>query len=284
MRLTQSVLSDADNCLRRAQYRLDPPTWATRIAGATRAVGTGYHAGLELRYRARLDGAPLPTVDDMVAAGLATFDTSMTTDLYDNSPVDEFRWDDRVPDRGTAHHLIASMVTGYMDGGHEWPADWRVLGVEVHGLVADPVVGADLKFGADLVLRDPNGWIVIDDHKTAGRAWDESKHLPRKNVQAPFYQRLARHLWPEAPGYRFVFSVITYPNAKGVVKFERRISDPQLEHEAAIATKARNFLDMYQLVHVQAGLDLPGNPSSTLCNPKWCDYWQGCPHGAALDG
>jgi hypothetical protein len=283
MRLTQSILSDSDNCLRRAQYRLDPPPWVRRTGGSIRALGTGYHAGLELLYRARLEQAPLPTLDDMVAAACATFDTSTTVDLYDETPLDEFKWDERVPDTPTAHDSIARMLGEYMRAGMEWPHDWEVLGVEVHAVVTDPVVGAQLKFGADLVLRDPNGWIVLDDHKTAGRAWDESKHLPRKNVQAPFYQRLARTLYPDAAGYRFTFTIVTYPSAKGIVKAERRISDPQPEHEAAVALRAKTFLDTYRLVHEEAGLDLPANPSSTLCNPKWCDYWAGCPHGAALD-
>jgi hypothetical protein len=165
-----------------------------------------------------------------------------------------------------------------------WPAEWAVLGVEVDQLVALPDLAPHTaKLGADLVLVDPNGWVVLVDHKTAGKAWAEGKHHPRKNDQASLYTHLARQVWPDAPGHRFVFDIITLPGAKSGPKFERRISDPQPAHEAAVVKKAKDFASLYEIVHVQHGLDLPANPASTLCNPKWCDFFDGCPHGASLD-
>lgn len=282
--LSQSVLSSAGDCLRKAQYTIDPPQGAKRKAGSSRAVGTGYHAGLELRYTARRDGTALPTLDDMIGYGIEIFNTSMVMDLYDNTPVDEFIWADNVPDADHAHDFITRMLSTYMEGGHEWPADWHVLAVEVHGNYPDPlVVGTNVKFGGDLVLVDPNGWLVIDDHKTAGKAWPQGKESARKNVQSPFYGRIAKTVYPGYPGYRFVFSVMTYPTAKNPPKFERRISDPTPEQETAVMVRADQFVQLYTVMHEQMGLDLPANPGSTLCNPKWCDHWDVCPHGAAID-
>lgn len=289
MRLSQSVLSSAGDCQRKAQYTLDRPAWAQRVGSAPRAVGTGFHAGLELYYQARHDDmigvgpgpGILPTLDDCVGRAIEIFNTSMTTDLYDDTPIDAFLWDDKIPDIETAHQYITAMVTAYWP--HHWPDDWQVLAVELHGTRADPYIGADVKIGADLVLVDPNNWLVGVDFKTAGRRWQEGKEHPRKNVQAPFYLRLLRQIFPGHAGYRFVFDVMTYPNKSGECVFERRISDPTPLHEQAVADNAKAFVNLYQTIHVEQGLDLPVNPASTLCSARWCDMWSGCPSGAALN-
>lgn len=281
MRLSQSVLSNAGDCLLKAQYTLDRPEWAKRVAGSARACGTGFHAGNELYYVARRDGLTLPTLDDCIGRAIEIFNISQTTDLYDDSPVDEFKWDDNVPDEATAHIFMTKMLTAYWP--HHWPEDWTVLAVELHGNVPDEYVGAEMKVGADLVLVDPNNWVVGVDFKTAGKAWAQGKEHPRKNVQSPFYNRLLKLLYPGHPGYRFVFDIMKYPNKAGECEFQRRISDPELRHEDAVRENAKKFVHLYQTIHVEEGLDLPANPSSTLCNPKWCDFFEGCPHGKGLD-
>lgn len=284
-RVTQSMLGAADKCLRSLQYQLERPAWVKRVAGAERAVGTGYHAGLELYYRERI-GAPglLPDLEAMITEGVRVFDVSTEIDLYDNTPVEVFKWSDRVPDAAKAHDLIAQMLTFYVAEGWVYPPDWTVLDVEADYTVRFPAPydHHEGKLGADLILIDPAGWIVQVDHKTAGKAWDVSKHKPRKNNQASLYTELARIVWPEAPGFRFVFDVICYPNTKGEIKFERRISDPDSEHGHAVIKKAADLVDLWKAAS-ELGIDLPANPASTLCNPKWCDFFEGCPHGAALD-
>lgn len=271
----------------KAQFTLDRPAWAKRVGSAPRAVGTGFHAGLEMYYGARLlsdhvNVRPLPTLDTCIGRAWEIFDLSMTHDLYDDSPIDEFLWDDKIPDRETAHRFIEAMLTEYWTG-HHWPDDWTVLAVELHGQLADEHVGADCKVGADLVLLDPSGWVVGVDFKTAGRRWDRGKEHPRKNVQAPFYNRLLKQVFPGHNGYRFVFDIMGYPNKDGHCTFERRVSDPKPEHEQAVADNAKAFITVYNKIHVEMGLDLPANPSSHLCNSKWCTYWSGCPFGEALN-
>jgi hypothetical protein len=281
MRITQSLLGNADKCLLSLQYGLDKPEWFKRIAGSERLVGTGFHAGLELLYLARLEENFDPTVDQMIAAAVQAFDEGTRIDAYDNAPVDEVNWSERVPDYETAHHNMSAMLTEYVEGGHAWPIDWTVIGVEVSETVT--IGEHSFKLGADLALRDPNGWIVLVDHKTANKAWDQGKHKPRKNNQGSLYTELAKYVWPDEPGYRFVFDIMQPPNASGICKFDRRICDPAPEHGQAILKKATDLAFLYDTVHVKAGMDLPANPASTLCNPKWCDYFAGCPHGAALD-
>jgi hypothetical protein len=280
MRITQSILGQADKCMLSAQFTLDKPAWFERTGSATRALGTAYHAGLELHYTARRDRLPLPTLDDVVARAWEIFDLSTTVDLYDNSPIERFLWDDKIPDTDTARELLTELVTLYF-AEHAWPDTWAVLGVEVDQVVN--MDGHQFKLGADLVLQDPNGWVVLVDHKTAGKAWAEGKADPRKNNQSALYTELARTIWPDAPGHRFVFDVMVLPGKKMGAKFERIVTDPSTLHGQAVVKKALDFVAMYETVHVQMGRDLPANPASTLCNPKWCDFFAGCPHGAALD-
>lgn len=282
MRLSQTVLSAAEDCMLKAQYTVEQPTWAVRTAGSQRAVGTAYHAGLEMHYIARRDGIGLPTLDDIVARALEVWETSKTIDLYDDTPIEHFRWDDAVPDEDTAREYITEMVSLYFKEGHQWPDDWTVIDAEHHAYLDDPEVGCQTKFGADLVLEAPDGGLVIVDNKTSGKKWAEGKSDPRKNVQAPFYQRLARRLWPDRPYYRFVFDVMIYPNTKIGPRFERIVSDPQPVHEQAVAVRARTFRQLYQ-IRSATGLELPPNPGSTLCNPKFCDFFAGCPFGGQIE-
>lgn len=282
LRLTQSVLSSAEDCMLKAQYTLDRPEWAQRVAGSNRALGTGWHAGMELLYVARKFGQAQPTVDDMIGKAIEVFDLSLSVDLYDDTPVEQVKWDDNVPDHATAHSHLDKMVRFYMDNGHAWPQDWRVLDVEANVTLDDDRLGK-VKLGADLVLQASDGGIVLCDHKTAGKPWVEGKAHPRKNVQSPFYLRLARRIWPYAPYYRFVFDVITLPRPKAGISFQRIISDPQEKHEEAIVRRAEAVLATYQAIHVDLGRDLPANPNSTLCNGKYCDFFDGCSFGRQLE-
>jgi hypothetical protein len=281
MRLTQSVLSTSGDCQLRAQYTLEPPAWVRRTAGSTRALGTAFHAALEHFYTERFADPPLWV---LVAGGTRVFDRSCEIDLYDNTPVEVFNWDAKVPDRETAISYLSAMLAEYLP--HAWPTDWTVLAVEHNEWFDDPDVGENVqtKLGCDLVLLDPNDFVVAVDFKTAGKAWPEHKEHPRKNTQAPFYMRNLRRAFPGHAGYRFVFDIVTYGGPRSAPKFERRISDPTPLHEEAVRIRARNFVFAYETVHVKAGMDMPANPASNLCSPKFCDYFDGCPFGTALEG
>jgi hypothetical protein len=199
VRLTQSVLSTAGDCQLRAQYTLEPPAWVRRTAGSTRALGTAFHAALEYFYLYRTGS---PRLDELIGVGTETFDKSCVTDLYDNTPVEVFNWDAKVPDRETAITYLSAMLAEYLL--HAWPTDWTVLAVEHNEWFNDPAVGADVqtKLGCDLILLDPNDFVVAVDFKTAGKAWPEHKEHPRKNTQSPFYMRNLRRAFPGHAGYR----------------------------------------------------------------------------------
>lgn len=283
MRISQSILGQADKCMLAAQYTIDKPAWAKKVGSAARAVGTGYHAGLEWFYRQRMESFDVaPDLEGMCREAWKVFEESTTFDRYDQTPLDEFKWDDKVPDVETGRAMIQSMLHQYVTGGHVWPNDWLVLGVEMPLPKDDPDLGP-IRGSIDLVLQDPAGGIMLVDHKTGGKMWDQGKAEPRKQNQAPFYTRAAKRMFPDAPYVRFAFDIMTYPSARSGPKFERRTSNPDARHEEAILKKALDFTTMYQEVHVRLGRDLPANPASTLCNGKWCDFFDGCAFGAALE-
>jgi hypothetical protein len=272
VRISQSILGQADKCMLSAQHTIDRPSWAVRTGSVARAMGTAFHAGLEDYYLCRKG-----TQDSADPYGSAeeTLEKCITVDLYDNTPVERFLWSDKYPDFKTAHAAVAKMLDAYLMDAI-WPVEFNTLEVE-HKFSFQINDKLQMTGSIDLVLES-RGWVVLVDHKTAGKAWPAGKHLPRKQNQAPWYTAAARKIWPDAAGVMFAFDVMTYDG-----KFTRLMSNPEPRHEQAILEKAASFVELYQKVHVEAGIDLPANPSSNLCNPKWCDFFDGCAYGAALE-
>ena len=269
----QSLLGSADKCLRSFQYSLERPEGFQEGGSIQRSLGTGYHnGGMEPFYKALMLGHPVPTIDDSVALAL----TEMHDDIAKADP-ENFKWSKEITDVDAADLKLASMVRTYFEEEHYWPEDFKVLGVEHTFDFPYMVYGQPVHGTMDLVLEDPLGYIVIVDHKTCGRMWDSTKHKPRKQNQPAFYTRVAKLIWPDRPGYRFVYDIMSYAG-----KFERRISDPTEAHEQAVWDKAEQLVALYKMMR-GSGLDLPVNPSSTLCSPAFCDFWPVCPQGEALD-
>lgn len=288
MKVTQSILGSFQDCGLKAQYTIEHPPWFKLVGGSLRAVGTGYHAGCEHLYKARRDGAAgPPPLGELVAVGIESFDSETKVDSYTGQPVEKFLWDDRVPDRGTAIDFIEAMLQEYVDGVDDygvprvWPEDWPVVEIESRHIV--DMGDFELSFACDLVLMDPVGYIVAVDNKTAGKAWPQGKEHPRKNHQSALYVAGLQRIYPDVLGHRFVFDIMQYPGKKTPPRFERRIADPGPEHIEAAVRRAREFALMWEKWHVQGGMDMQANPASTLCSPKWCDHFDGCPYGAALE-
>lgn len=276
MKVHQSLARD---CLRAMQYNIE-----TRVfhGGSVRAVGTGYHKGLELHYVARRDGIVLPSTQECVDAAIAEFDAVSSgapshSSEHEREP-GSFKWNERVPDRATAHEKIETMVRAYFDGKHFWPLDYQVLGVECS---FDEPWFADNRRGGqiDLVLLEPNDWVMVDDQKTGSKnRWPKGKEHPRKNLQSPWYYHAARNLFPDHAGYRFCFSIMLHNGT-----FERREATPTDEHIRAAEDVLGQTVSLYKLAKAN-DLDLPANPSSNLCSAEWCDWFDDvCPHGRRLE-
>lgn len=279
MKVRQSTLGDADVCQRRMQYSLESPVYH---AGATRAVGTAYHAGLEWAYSQEIRTGVWPDHRMASIEACEVFDRTANMEPSHESELTkvpgQFLWDDTFPDRATAHEKIEFMLKAFWEAeGAHWESPWNVL--ELERGFSLPLWGDEhTRNGSiDLIGVDPDGYVFAEDHKTSGKAWNYNKHHARKQNQAPFYVAALKELYPDAPGYRFFYGIMTY---KGV--FDRRESIVTDEHIAAVDMKAVQVVTLYQGLR-NSGLDLPANPSSTLCSPKYCDHWDICPYGETLD-
>lgn len=264
--LRQSTLGTADTCLKRLEYDLDPTIpYAT---GEARAVGTAYHAGLEVYYTARhvFPGTLEPSdalFKAMVAAAEEAFEFEATSA--------HFEWQNG---EDHARDTIIRMLGAYFEQRCYWPPDYKVKGVEVEFILPSPRPGWVHKGMIDLVVEDPNGWDIIDDHKTAGKKWRKAKEHPRTTNQPPWYM----YHWSVLNGgistVAFCFSVMTYAG-----DFERRVVPVEPHHVKAVLTKAEHVCGL-----VEQGGPYPPNTSSFLCDSRWCDHWAYCPWGEVFDG
>lgn len=275
--IRQSTLGDADTCLRRLQYSVESPYYH---GGIVRAIGTAYHKGLETWYKA------IPQTHDLeaiVAAAIEELHKIIAMEPSHESELTktpgEFKWDDKFPDAASAGSAVSTMLEAWWQHPHAiWnPLVWDILGVEVsfNRPLWDGIKRA--RGSVDLIVQNKvDGWIVIEDHKTAGKKWPQNKNTARKSNQAPWYVRAMQDLFPDAPGIRFTYGIMTYGGV-----FERREVHVTEAHIAAVEAKALQVATLYDGMR-SAGLDLPTNSGSNLCNPKWCDHWDICPHGGLL--
>jgi hypothetical protein len=257
-RFSASKLSNAEACLKKFEFSFEKHPV---VPSESRIVGWSYHAGQEAHYRARMGGVKLSPSDRNLAA-LARFEADSVA-MIDMG----VKWESSAND---AFGKVIVMLNAYFDGGYEWPEDYRVIDVE-NKFVIDWIPGWEAVGVADIVLEDPCGWLIVDDHKTSGKKWAYNKHDPRKNGQGPWYAHWHEQLYQRPT--LVTFSVMTY---KG--DFERRLATPRPDQVEAVMARAEGFARL-----LDAGVALPGNPSSTLCNAKWCDYWTICEWGAAID-
>jgi hypothetical protein len=279
VKVRQSTLADFDKCGRAMQYSIESPIYH---GGITRAIGTAYHAALEYAYEARIRTGVMPTVDmpRIVAYERlqASIDMEPSHDSERTKQPGQFKWTSDIQDFEAATRILDVMLDAYWnDPDGIWPDTWEVLAVE-QGFSIPLWSGHTANGSIDLVLRGPSGEIVGEDHKTAGKnKWPYNKHHARKQNQAPWYVMALQHLYPGVPGYRFFFDIMTH---KGV--FERRETTVSADHIGAVQQKALQVVTLYEGMR-GAGLDLPANPASNLCSPAYCDFWNDCPYGAALD-
>lgn len=287
MRVHQSLL---DDCFRRMQYKLETPGY---YGGSVRAMGSGYHKGIEVYYLDRQsDGFYLPTncpigrtnLDELITVARDEFERIV--EGRNTSHVSEegrersgFVWNKKVPDLETGFELLEVMLNAYFDPdeGGVWPADWDVLGVE--RFFELPWTERHTRGGSiDLILHHPETDTVVgDDQKTTGKRWNEGKEKPRKNAQAGWYSWAIREMFPGHAWYKSTFSVMTYTG-----KFERRESNPNEAQINQTAVLLHETAAAYEVLRAN-DMDMPANPSSTLCSPEYCDYFSICPFGSVVD-
>jgi hypothetical protein len=276
VKIRQSLLGSADSCLRKAQYSLESDVY---YGGSVRAVGTAYHAGLEYYYLNRMKGPEydFDCAEQAIEECEVFAESALSAEIEKSGEGATFTWDPAFPDFEAARKAAVDMLKHYFMDGNAWPEDWEVLGVEVPFELDIPGGHTASSNGIDLVLRDPAGCIRGVDHKTANKMWPASKADARKNNQGALYWGALRQLYPDAPGWFFTFDVMTYAG-----KFQRFNCDPTEAHFDAVVNKAVQLATLVEGMR-KAAMDLPANPASNLCSAQYCDFWDVCPHGAALD-
>jgi PD-(D/E)XK nuclease superfamily len=281
VKVRQSTLGDADKCLRSLQYSLEHPVYH---GGITRAIGTAYHAALEWAYLAEIQNGVWPDYRMAIIEAYerlqASIDMVPSHESEKTKRPGQFKWTNDIPDFETASRILDVMIKAYWDEPDaHWDREqgWQVLAVE-QGFSIPLWNGHTGNGSIDLTVQDPQGFICGEDHKTAGKnKWPYNKHHARKQNQAPWYVMALHDMYPDAPGYRFFFDIMTH---KGV--WERRETIVTQAHIDAVREKALQVVTLYEGMR-GGGLELPANPSSNLCSPDYCDHWDVCPYGAALD-
>ena len=275
----QSSLGSMDICALRFYFDRQTPS-GTYHTGSARAVGTAYHSGLECFYA---DHQATMT-DRILSNDAAAAVHNAAAASYRNEVAlggDQFQL-------GTDTHednegKISFMLSKYFDGAHYYHRnEWEVVGTEITFWDQLPD-GQKVRGTIDLLVRNKiTGRYRIEDHKTAGRAWQKGKEAPRKNVQAPFYFRYFIPAWwnltfPDRPfketyysKWQWMYAVMTYAG-----RFERRDGTPSHLHRDLVAHKLHTAQQL-----ITANVWWP-NPTTPLCSSKFCDHWDRCPYGAA---
>jgi hypothetical protein len=280
--LRQSVLNSYDICARRAQYDLDPP--GPRRTSEAAIIGTGYHAGEEHYYRWRMDDGAQHTQPSQPA--LETVVHNTIVDEIEKYDPDCITWD---TNPGNAIKIAQDMLEAYLTEGHVWGPEYKILGVEVPFWLPSGYPGWVSHGTIDLVLEGPDPMadtdaedyhpathpivVILDDHKTSSRKWDQKKHTVRKTAQVATYLDAYEQLSGVRPA-TFSFSIM-----KRDGQFERRYVTPSDAELTAFYLK-RDLI----VRQLSSGDDLPPNTTSNLCSSKYCSWWLQCPFGAAMSG
>ena len=281
--LHQSDINTAEICTLRLHYSKQPDRVYT--SDVNRAMGTAYHAGLAEYYLSRKNGKFLE-VKDSISVALEAFRHEVAI-----SDPDMFSWTfqeqtsrlDRIDlDYKEASAMISDLVAQYYEQGRMWPEEYEVIMVEESFLL--PLEYQDngsvefaqnmtvRKGTVDLVLRGPDGWYRIVDHKSDKKKWPKGKETHRKTPQPGYYIGALQELL-EDENVTFVYDIASWQG-----DFQR-IDAPRTKAQIeAVKQKAK------ATALVLEGNAFMPNTTSFLCTERFCDYWYHCPFGEALEG
>lgn len=277
--MRQSLAGTADTCLYRVPFTLD----RTRpyAAGVNRALGTGYHAGLDVHYTAQIENpnTRVPIQDIKIAAFHAfAMEVEKAGDTFDwEYQAQTSRQPQVILDYDSACDMIEGALDRYFRESRYWPmTQYKVLGVEQPFLLPWPEVPGWHRAGSiDLILQDTHtgtGMIIGVDHKTAKKKWAKNKGTASNSPQAAFYVRAIREMY-DAPEVAFVYDVMGFDGT-----FERR---PAYRSDQVVEVTHQKMAMLAELI--DKGGPFPPSPDSFLCSKSYCDYWDECPFGATLN-
>lgn len=277
--MRQSTLGTADTCLKRIEFQLQDPPYASNV---NRAIGTGYHAGLATYYMAVMAGQPASwskILDDAREAFQEDVEKAGDNFSWVYQPKSH-RVEEKILTPEEAEQFIHDTLHRYFNDGHHWDAQpfWKeegysVVAVEVQFDQDWPEVPGWRRGGTiDLVLGRSDGFYTVVDHKTAKRKWDKRKGTPT-NPQMAWYMRA----WSEYANVPMGRILTVYDIMGFDGSFERR-QVFRTPHQVELTM--RRAADLAQLI--DRGGPFPASPDSFLCAKAWCDFWDQCPYGAGL--
>ena len=281
--LSPTALSAYETCGRRGQFYHDPDI--PRVTTQGLAKGSAWHWGMETFGRARMYYGD-DVVESIDKAELAErLEAIMVGYLGETMARDDY---ETLDDDETVETVVSQLWTMLQSWMSEPSNMWMGEGVEIQAVEERVQVelGADnhqfLGY-LDAVMRVPEYGVVGVDYKSAGKAWAHQKDGhgkgdgdARKLPSAPLYAEA----WLRDTGEEmdwFAFDVMTVAG-----KFERVWVDVRPEVRKTFISNWIATSDMIELYR-EAGMDMPTNPSSFLCSPKWCSFWIYCPMGEGLD-
>jgi len=289
--MRQSLISTAMQCGQKLKYAIDPNIPYGN--GVSRAIGTGFHAGLELYYNTRKE-----TGDVHLLYMLDEFQECATEAFkHELEITDDFNWiyqpktaseDEVILDKFMSIAFINRMLEYYFKEECYWDENYEVLAVE-HTFKLDWESGVpnwELGGTMDLNLRDNYGNIYIVDHKTTKKPPRSDKFSAHKTPQASYYINAVRHMLgnPDAE-ITFVYDVIAVEIDK-ILKKPVRGNKPPVKpfwriHEERDKEQVEATMLTAKLVALavdQGGPFFP-NTESFLCSEAYCDHWVRCPFG-----
>lgn len=288
-KMRQSTINSAQICQRRIMYDNDPSI--PYSSGIVRAMGTALHFAHEKYYRARKEGGPVvadvePLVRATATALEAELDRSGENFNWIYQPK-KARSDERILNKAEALEMMAGTIRHYHAAKCYWPAEFKVLAVEVRFDLEWPEQPTWVRHGTiDLIIQDPTGFVWAVDHKHSLSKPKPDKYSAPMTPQASFYLRalddMPGLIHPDTPR-GFCYDV-TLMNAAEVLAdkpeaevFFRR---QEVRTEEQLAATMLHAEQVAQLIDA-GGPYLP-NPTSFLCSAAYCDHWNRCPFGAAL--
>tara|TARA_B100000287_G_C20494078_1_gene726288 strand:+ start:97 stop:861 length:765 start_codon:yes stop_codon:yes gene_type:complete len=248
-------------------------------------MGTGYHAGLAEYYLERKNGNLLE-VKDCISVALEALRHEIAIadpDIFSWTFQEQTSRLDRIDlDYKEASAMLTDLIAQYYEQGRMWGEEYEVLMVEESFLLplwyredGSVEFSEDMtvrKGTVDLVLRGPDGWTRIVDHKTAKKKWQRGKETHRKTPQPGFYIGAIKELLQD-DNVTFVYDIASWQG--DFQRLDAHRTDVQIE---AVKSKAR------ATALVLEGNAFMPNTTSFLCTERFCDYWYQCPYGEALEG
>jgi RecB family exonuclease len=271
-------MNEAEICLRRGQYYMDPDIGRTYNQFAL--LGRAWHIGMEAYYGARKDdpGLMLNMSGEQIEWRMQAIVLGYIADTWEHDP--DFAFSENastlrsIDEVSNAAIQMTESWALQRKTGMEWESDYRILATEAHITLS---MDWHLFRGViDLVMDHPEMGVVITDHKTGARMWNKTKMDARRLTQAPLYAEA----WYRTTGQDPTWA--TYDLMLHSGQFVRVWVPVAQEVRAYTVGRWHDLADLYAQYRSE-GTDLPMNPTSPLCQAKYCNYWDICPSGAALD-